>query len=130
LTTESLSALTRAALTVEGLAALTLAALTAEGLAALTLAALTAKGLAVLTLGGEMLDLGDVCLMKGLLIGALDFNTVYGAMWGRVLEKVGLAVPIVLAAAESTGLDLGGATDMGGGEIKPKCLGVLTSSGD
>nr|GFC39451.1 ribonuclease H-like domain-containing protein [Tanacetum cinerariifolium] len=84
---------------------------------------------------------------------------------GRVLEKVGLAAPIVLAAAESTGLDLecvaaetlckgilecfigvflglfkpfedecdlsgtGGATDMGGGEIKLECLGVLTSSG-
>nr|GFD16143.1 hypothetical protein [Tanacetum cinerariifolium] len=56
------------------------------------------EGLAALTLGGEMLGLGDVCLMKGLLMDALDFDTAYGAMWGRVLENVGLAAPIVLAA--------------------------------
>nr|GFC31469.1 hypothetical protein [Tanacetum cinerariifolium] len=93
--------------------------LTAEGLAVLTLAALTAEGLAALTLGGESLGLGVVCLMKGLLMGSLDFDTVYGAMWGRVLEKVGLAAPIVLAAAESTGLDLEGVV------AETLCKGIL-----
>nr|GFD54895.1 hypothetical protein [Tanacetum cinerariifolium] len=66
--------------TADGLTALILAALTADGLAALTRAALTAEGLVALTLGGEMLGLGDVYLMKGLRMGALDFDTVYGAM--------------------------------------------------
>nr|GFD04701.1 hypothetical protein [Tanacetum cinerariifolium] len=65
-----------------------LAALTAESLAALTRAALTAEGLAALTIGGEMLGLGDVCLMKGLLMGALDFDTAYGAMWDESLKML------------------------------------------
>nr|GEV67583.1 hypothetical protein [Tanacetum cinerariifolium] len=55
---------------------------------------------------------GSIVIREGgLLMGALDFDTVYGAMWGRVLKKVGLAAPIVLAAAESTGLDLGVAAE-------------------
>nr|GFC44800.1 hypothetical protein [Tanacetum cinerariifolium] len=84
--------------TADDLTALIRAALTARSLAALTRAALTAEGLAALTLRGESLGLGVVCQMKGLLMGALDFDTVFGAMWGRVLENVGLAAPIVLAA--------------------------------
>nr|GEW85895.1 putative reverse transcriptase domain-containing protein [Tanacetum cinerariifolium] len=57
--------------------------------------------------------------LLGLLMGALDFDTVYGAMWGRVLENVGLAAPTVLAAAESTGLDLEGAA------AETLCKGIL-----
>nr|GEV08462.1 hypothetical protein [Tanacetum cinerariifolium] len=100
-------------------------------LAALTLAALTAEGLAALTLGGEMMGLCEVCRMKGFLKGNLDLDIAYGVMLGRALENFSLTAQIVLAAVVSTGLDLeGGATDMGGGEIKPEYLGVLTSSGD
>nr|GFD27226.1 hypothetical protein [Tanacetum cinerariifolium] len=70
-------------------------------------AALTADGLAALTLGGEILGLGEGCQMKGLL---------------RVLLKPfkGECVPS----------GIGGATDIEGGDIKPECLGDLTSSGD
>nr|GFC74652.1 hypothetical protein [Tanacetum cinerariifolium] len=70
---------------------------------------LTADGLAALTLGGEMLGLGEGCRMKGLLRGYLDLDIAYEAMLGRVLEKFGLTVLIVLAAVGSTGLDLEGA---------------------
>nr|GFA40863.1 putative reverse transcriptase domain-containing protein [Tanacetum cinerariifolium] len=71
-------------------------------------AALTADGLTALTLGGEMLGLGEGCLMKGLLRGDLDLDIAYGAMLGRVLENFGLTTLKVLAAVVSTGLDLEG----------------------
>nr|GFC01667.1 hypothetical protein [Tanacetum cinerariifolium] len=70
---------------------------------------LTADGLATLTLGGEMLGLSEGCRMKGLLMGDLDLDMAYEALFGRVLENDGLTALTVLAAVVSTGLDLEGA---------------------
>nr|GFC23883.1 hypothetical protein [Tanacetum cinerariifolium] len=66
-------------------------------------------GLAALTLGGEMLGVREGCRMKGLLRGDLDFDIAYEAMVGRVVENFSLIALTVLAAAVSTGWDLGGA---------------------
>nr|GEW25118.1 hypothetical protein [Tanacetum cinerariifolium] len=117
-TADGLTALILAALTAKSLAAL--AALTAEHLAAITLAALTAEGLAALTLGGEMMGLGEVWRMKGFLKGDLDLDTEYEVFLDLLKPFEG---ECGLSGTE-------GATDMGGGEIKPEYLGVLTSSGD